>query len=96
MEGRRTYRFLNRSIHHGLLAAALALAALAAAPVAAQQPTGVLQGAVTVAEQGGAAPGTAVHGAVVLIVGTDLVGLTGEDGAFQFANVPAGMHEVLA
>ena len=93
MEGRKTYRFLNQ----GMLAAALALAVLAAAPapVAAQQPTGVLQGAVTVAEQGGAATGTAVHGAVVLIVGTNLVGLTDEDGAFEFANVPAGVHEVL-
>ena len=89
MKGRRTYRFPNRSIHHGLLAAALALAA-APAPAAAQ-PAGAVQGTVTLAEQGGA-----VHGAVILIVGTGLVGLTDEDGAFRIANVPAGMHEVLA
>ena len=91
MEERKKCRFLNQ----GMLAAALALAALAAAPVAAQ-PTGALQGAVTLAEQAAAEQAAAVHGAVILIVGTGLVGLTDEDGAFRIANVPAGVHEVLA
>ena len=66
--------------------AAVLLAALAvpAAPARAQD-TGAVRGTVTLTENGGA-----VHGAVVLVVGTGLVGLTAEDGSFEIGNVPPG------
>ena len=37
-----------------------------------------------------------VHGAVVLVVGTEFVELTDGDGTFEMQNVPAGTYEILA
>ncbi len=62
-----------------------------AAPAAAMQGTGVVQGTVTLTADGGA-----VHGAVVLVVGPGLVVLTDETGAFVIEDVPVGTYEVLA
>ena len=72
--------------------AAVLLAALAvpAAPAQAQD-TGTVRGTVTLTENGGA-----VHGAVVLVVGAGLVGLTAADGSFEIGSVPPGGYEVLA
>ena len=50
-----------------------------------------MQGAVTFSDGG-----ATVHGAVVLVVGPGLVALTGENGAFEIENVPAGTYEILA
>ena len=82
---------MHRSVRSSVCAAVL-LAALAvpAAPARAQD-TGTVRGTVTLTENGGA-----VHGAVVLVVGTGLVGLTAEDGSFEIGNVPPGGYEVLA
>ena len=82
---------MHRHVRSSVCAAVL-LAALAvpAAPARAQD-TGTVRGTVTLTENGGA-----VHGAVILVVGTGLVGLTAEDGSFEIENVPPGSYEVLA
>ena len=82
---------MHRNVRSSVCAAVL-LAALAvpAAPARAQD-TGTVRGTVTLTENGGA-----VHGAVVLVVGTGLVGLTAEDGSFEIGNVTPGGYEVLA
>ena len=81
-------------MHHRLIAtcfaAAVATAALSAAPARAQE-TGAVRGAVTLAENG-----DPVQGAVILIVGSGAFALTDEQGAFEIDDVPAGSYEVLA
>ena len=57
----------------------------------AQNGTGRLQGTVTFAESG-----ERVHGATVLVIGTDRVVLTGEEGQFLIQEVPAGTYAILA
>ena len=59
--------------------------------VLAQNDTGRLQGTVTFAESG-----ERVHGATVLVIGTDRVALTGEEGQFLIQEVPAGTYAILA
>ena len=71
-------------------AAALAGGALLVTPVRAQE-TGAVGGRVTLTENGGP-----VHGAVILVVGAGVVGLTDEQGAFRMDNVPPGAYEVIA
>ena len=81
------YRFFKN-----IVAAAIAGVGLLTQPAAGQaQETGTVRGTVTLTVNGGA-----VHGAVVLIVGTGLVGLTAEDGTFEIDTVPPGSYEVLA
>ena len=70
--------------------AALAAAAMLAAPVWAQE-TGVVGGRVTLVENGGP-----VHGAVIVVVGAGALGLSDEQGRFEIDNVPAGSYEVIA
>ena len=84
------HRHVRSSPFTAIVLAVLAAFAALAAPVRAQE-SGTVQGTVTLAENGGA-----VHGAVVLIVEAGLVGLTGEDGAFEIGDVPPGSYEVLA
>ena len=74
----------------GGTAVLLAALAMPAAPAQAQD-TGTVRGTVTLTENGGA-----VHGAVILVVGTGLVGLTAENGSFEIGSVPPGRYEVLA
>ncbi len=66
------------------------MAVLAAAPVLAQE-TGTVAGTVTLQENG-----SAVGGAVVLVVGSGKFALTDEQGGFVIDGVPAGSYEVLA
>jgi TonB-dependent starch-binding outer membrane protein SusC len=67
----------------------LALAGAGASPLAAQQ-TGVLEGVVI------DVAGTPITGAQVSVMGTQLGTITGQDGSFRIANVPAGGPEVRA
>ncbi len=75
----------------GNLTAVLAVVFALAGVHVQSQGTGSVQGTVTFAEGG-----SAVHGAVVLVIGPGLVALTAEDGAFEIENVPAGTYEILA
>ena len=63
---------------------------ISSAAVAAQD-TGTVQGAVALT-----ADGSAVHGAIILIVGPGLVVTTDEVGAFIFEDVLVGTYEILA
>ena len=77
-----------------LIATCLAVAAVAAAGASTRvmaQENGAVRGTVTLEENGGA-----VHGAVVLVVGTGDFALTDEQGMFEMDSVPAGSYEVLA
>ena len=58
---------------------------------AAAQDTGTVQGSVALG-----ADGSAVHGAIILIVGPGLVVTTDEVGAFIFEDVLVGTYEILA
>jgi TonB-dependent starch-binding outer membrane protein SusC len=71
------------------LAMGLAAAALAAAPLAAQQ-TGSIEGTVTDAAD------RPISGAQVNVVATQRGTITGADGTFRIANVEAGEREVRA
>ena len=71
-----------------IIAGVVALA-LAAAPLAAQAPTGTVQGRVL--QSGTRAPLT---GAEVSIVGTRLGAMSKDDGTYSIAGVPAGTHRV--
>ena len=73
-----------------LIAVSAIVVALAGMPVHGQG-TGSVQGTVTFADDG-----AAVHGAVVLVVGSGLVALTAENGDFEIENVPSGTYEILA
>ena len=84
------YRHSRSSLHAAIAPLAFAAFTVLASPAQAQE-TGAVRGTVTLTENGGA-----VHGAVVLVVGTGLVGLTAEDGAFEIGSVPPGSYEVLA
>ena len=55
------------------------------------QGLGTIRGVVEIVDNG-----QPVHGAVVLVVGSEFVELTGEDGTFEMQNVPAGTYEILA
>ena len=70
--------------------ASAVVVALAGIPVHGQGE-GSVQGTVTFTEGG-----VAVHGAVVLVVGSGLVALSAENGEFEIENVPAGTYEILA
>lgn len=78
----------DRRSRRGLVALATVISMSSA--VSAQSP-GMLEGTVTLVENGGA-----VHGAVVLVVGPGLVALTNEQGHFVVEDVPVGTYEVLA
>ena len=60
-------------------------------PASAVEDTGAVQGTVTLG-----ATGEAVHGAVIVIVGPELVVLTDETGLFVIENIPVGTYEILA
>ena len=84
------HRHLRSSPLAAIVPVVLAAFAALAAPVQAQDD-GTVRGTVTLTDNGGA-----VHGAVVLIVGTGQFGLTAEDGTFEIMNVAPGSYEVLA
>ena len=84
------YRQLRSGLHAAIVPAVLAVFTALASPAQAQE-SGAVRGTVTLTENGGA-----VHGAVVLIVGAGMVGLTAEDGTFEIGDVPPGSYEVLA
>ena len=69
--------------------AASCLAAVEARPAAAQE-TGAVRGVVTLEDYG------PVQGAVVLLLGTGRVTVTGEQGQFMISRVPSGDYELLA
>lgn len=85
----RTVRFLSR----GAVATIALLAAPLVSNVVAQVPqgTGVVTGRVTDARSGQGVPG-----ATVQVEGTRLGAVTGDDGRFRVANVPAGARTVRA
>ena len=68
----------------------LVLALATAPPLAAQGNTGTIRGTIT---RAGPAPDP-VAGAQVFIVGGRLGGVTGADGRYSIAQVPAGTHTV--
>lgn len=76
----------------GILLAALVVAGgLALCAGSARAQMGTVSGRVT-----DASAGTPVRGAQVMIVGTTVGAVAGEDGQFRIANVPAGAREVRA
>ena len=70
--------------------AAVAVATLAVVSPMRAQETGVVQGTVTLVENGGL-----VDGAVILLLGTGAFTFT-ENGAFEFTNVPFGSYQITA
>ena len=71
--------------------AAVATTVALATTVVLAQETGAVRGTVTLEENG-----DAVHGAVILVVGSGVFALADERGTFEIENVPAGRYEVLA
>jgi len=80
-------RFLRRA--GVVLATLLATAAFGARPLQAQ--AGTVAGKVT-----DAATGNPVSGAQVTVAGTGLGAMSGDDGQYRIANVPAGTYVVIA
>lgn len=62
-----------------------------AAPAEAQRPTGTLRGTVVLEATGGA-----VHKATVMVVQLGRSTESGEDGTFEFRDIPAGTYGVVA
>lgn len=74
-------------IRRAVVAAGTALAALLVIAGSAAAQTGVLSGTVSAGRSN-----AAIEGATVTIVGTKLSAVTGKDGRFTIADVPAGDH----
>lgn len=73
--------------------AAFALSCLLPAALAAQDPTGVIAGRVTMRADSAVAPAPA-GGATIRIAGTSRLATSGADGGFVLADVPAGRVEL--
>lgn len=90
VSGHSRLRLFGR-IRSVILAAALAIGIGGFGTEAAAQDVGTVSGRVT-------AEGSqqALSSAQVFLVGTQIGGLTGEDGRFRLVNVPAGTHQLRA
>src|SRR6266496_2779016 len=84
--------FIRRNLVGLIVVASFFVASLFQVPVLAQSgATGTVRGAVTLEDTG-----KPVHGVAVTILQLRRSVMTGDDGTYEFQNVPAGRYDIVA